>query len=320
MLSAVCDSCGRSFKAPRSAAGKKTVCPKCGGRVRVAAADTDQSSSREPDAFDTSLAGTSGESDHIKSDLPEVQIVVDHRDMSRRRPFSPEQTLEQNAASAIQIVKSPDSAEQQKACPFCGELILAVAKKCKHCNEFLVELTNAGDLAPTGVGSKYAKADSTAADTVDQSQNQRIFWWEIKDENGFSATAKVITSIFMFFYTLTAVTLTFMIFFDKSVLDDRVVWARATLVFWVSAIMFLMILMRKLSWSLGQVFGLIVLSWGLLVISSANQMDTTVGNVHNIGKLQAQQNGIMIGIAISGAGLATILLGRRPISSLSTRD
>ncbi len=29
------------------------------------------------------------------------------------------------------------SAPQQKACPFCSELILATAKKCKHCGEFL---------------------------------------------------------------------------------------------------------------------------------------------------------------------------------------
>lgn len=27
--------------------------------------------------------------------------------------------------------------EQTKACPFCGEIILSVAKKCKHCGEFL---------------------------------------------------------------------------------------------------------------------------------------------------------------------------------------
>lgn len=32
---------------------------------------------------------------------------------------------------------SPSSNPQQKPCPFCGEHILAIAKKCKHCGEFL---------------------------------------------------------------------------------------------------------------------------------------------------------------------------------------
>ena len=27
----------------------------------------------------------------------------------------------------------------QKSCPFCAELILAAARKCKHCGEFLTE-------------------------------------------------------------------------------------------------------------------------------------------------------------------------------------
>src|SRR4051812_13954158 len=31
----------------------------------------------------------------------------------------------------------PADAEPTKRCPFCGEVILAIARKCKHCGEFL---------------------------------------------------------------------------------------------------------------------------------------------------------------------------------------
>ncbi|MDP2288684.1 MAG: zinc ribbon domain-containing protein [Actinomycetota bacterium] len=40
-------------------------------------------------------------------------------------------TLAPNQLPSL-VLNSPD-----KKCPFCGEQILAVAKKCKHCGEFL---------------------------------------------------------------------------------------------------------------------------------------------------------------------------------------
>lgn len=36
-----------------------------------------------------------------------------------------------------------ETTQGQKTCPFCAELILAAAKKCKHCGEFLSEQSHA---------------------------------------------------------------------------------------------------------------------------------------------------------------------------------
>src|SRR5438045_2989410 len=46
------------------------------------------------------------------------------------------------ANSATLVTPTPPTAESSspestKRCPFCGEVILAIARKCKHCGEFL---------------------------------------------------------------------------------------------------------------------------------------------------------------------------------------
>jgi predicted RNA-binding Zn-ribbon protein involved in translation (DUF1610 family) len=102
-IGVVCPSCGGKFSAPDTAVGRRFKCPKCGGPLSVAA-PLPQSSSPTPALID-----------HVVASWP---VVVNPPPVVYVPPPQP--------------VRPP---ADTKDCPFCGEEVLAVAKKCKHCGE-----------------------------------------------------------------------------------------------------------------------------------------------------------------------------------------
>src|SRR4029078_4657685 len=68
------------------------------------------------------------------------------------------------AAPVAASAADTPSAEATKRCPFCGEVILAIAKKCKHCGEFLDRAPpNPFSAASTGSPAASPGASATSA-------------------------------------------------------------------------------------------------------------------------------------------------------------
>lgn len=71
-------------------------------------------------------------------------------------PVKPDQTglTESTKLAPIISEQTSSTSQQYKNCPYCGEQILSIAKKCKHCGEFLNHVPQSAQLQEKSVTQK----------------------------------------------------------------------------------------------------------------------------------------------------------------------
>src|SRR6266852_2939990 len=112
----LCPFCGASGSAPDHSRGHHCRCPKCGNRFKV------------PEL--------------VAPEIKPVSTPPSIRQSVIEKPFD----FERQEAVRVRPSDS-EGPSQTNYCPFCGERILARAKKCKHCGEMLDPVLRASEEA-----------------------------------------------------------------------------------------------------------------------------------------------------------------------------
>jgi predicted RNA-binding Zn-ribbon protein involved in translation (DUF1610 family)/DNA-directed RNA polymerase subunit RPC12/RpoP len=114
-ISFECSTCGKKMRAPDDAGGKKVRCPGCEAIVVVPLEVLDAAAIEEP-----AVAESAGYA------------------METAAPAPP----------------AADDGKERKACPLCGEMILASAAKCRYCGEIFDSKLRAREEKKKGVAGE----------------------------------------------------------------------------------------------------------------------------------------------------------------------
>ena len=128
-IQASCPTCNSRFSAPDNAAGKRAKCPKCSNAITI------------PDVIDSPTNLLPPVRGAIA--IPKRQAAVEsYLELPTPAPVPhykpPERIIAQVTTVTTQPIAAPVPVpEQTRDCPFCGEAIKLIAKKCRFCNEML---------------------------------------------------------------------------------------------------------------------------------------------------------------------------------------
>lgn len=147
MIPVECPKCKSRLQAPDEAAGRTAKCKKCGSPITIPNA----APVAEKPKPNTLIAATPPKTITAK---PVTNAVLEPR-------------------------YSPPSLPQTANCPFCGEDVLATAKKCKHCGEILDVAMRSADearrLAEHSSKNRAPAASSSSSSSTVVVINHRAF-------------------------------------------------------------------------------------------------------------------------------------------------